>query len=207
MTNAYDALTDGALGSLNSIAIDRRTVLFGTAAAALLPAVAEAGSARPQTIRFVIADRRYSESVSFARVLTRQGATALDVAGGLTSLWQEKLAPHWRNAEGAVAGMTTRGVWDCLSEQAQTQFRKPRLIGRHSLDANRVVLTHRIAPPHVLPLDLAPHRIRGRDWPAEIAQLIERCAAADAPCGAEHRIGPARDGTESSQSLVSWIIV
>lgn len=195
-----------ALGK--GLEIDRRTLLLGATALALpQPAFARPASLQAQAIRFVVADPRHPESLSFAAALSRGGAATLELGSGLTSLWQQKLAPHWRGSTGAVAGLTTRAIWDCLSEQAQMQFRKPRLIGRHALDAKRAVLSHRLAPPNALPLAIDPHRVRGRDWPAEIAGLIERCAAITAPCGAEHHIGPARPGAELSQSLVSWIIV
>lgn len=115
----------------------RRTVLkagalAGVAAAGGL-ASAAAGATSAARIRYVVADRRVAQSLVFARLLEEQGAERLDVADGLTSLWRERLLPHWRNPHGTVAGLTTVAVWDCLSQQAGDHFRKARLLGRHAV--------------------------------------------------------------------------
>lgn len=108
----------------------RAGALAGLAAAGGLAAstVATEPAAR---VRYVVADRRLRESLTFARVLQERGAERLDVTDGLTRLWRERLAPHWRNPQGVVAGLTSQAVWDCLSQQAGDHFRKARLLGRH----------------------------------------------------------------------------
>jgi hypothetical protein len=111
-------------------AVLRAGALAGVAAAGGLTTVA-ATAAPPLRVRYVVADRRIAESLAFASVLEEQGAERLDVSDGLTRLWRARLLPHWENAEGPVAGLTSPAVWDCLSQQARDHFRKARLLGRH----------------------------------------------------------------------------
>jgi len=83
---------------------------------------------RPQTsratvgydVRYVITDQRFTESLAFAAAADHAETTRLEVTEGLTKLWQEHLVPLWQSGAGAVTGLTTRSVWECLAEQARS---------------------------------------------------------------------------------------
>lgn len=167
---------------------DRRAVLragaiVGAATAGGLTTRAGQAAAAAR-VRYVVADRRIAESLVFASVLEAQGAERLDIADGLTRVWRARLLPHWEKPEGSVAGLTSRDVWDCLSQQARDHFRKARLLGRHPLGVRAEV-----AGPAAWPL------LAAREACAGLPERERECAAfpglsADAP------------GT----LLVSWMI-
>lgn len=116
---------------------DRRAVLRAGAVAGVAAAgglIASTATAVPAArVRYVVADRRIAESLAFASVLEARGAERLDVADGLTRIWRTRLLPHWEKPEASVVGLTSLGVWHCLSQQAADHFRKARLLGRHSI--------------------------------------------------------------------------
>lgn len=122
--------------------MDRRTLLAGCwGVAAWPPAVFATATVCDATarldLRYVVTDRRYRDSLDIAAAWV-SGVPRLEVADGLTPLWQAVLLPLWRvPGSGAVAGVTSRPVFDCLAEQARSH-------GRHAL-----VLAGRPAP--VLP--------------------------------------------------------
>ncbi|GAB7549456.1 hypothetical protein [Cupriavidus basilensis] len=119
--------------------LSRRALLIATGSVTALAALAHpsmfvAGISAPKNesspfdIRYIVTDRRFSESLAHARALAVQGGTTLDVSGGLTRLWQENLQPLWQRREGAVAGLTTRSVWHCLAEQARSHALRTRVL-------------------------------------------------------------------------------
>jgi hypothetical protein len=116
---------------IEDIRISRRSLLLATGSIAALAAVAHpslfaAAPSAPATgpspfdIRYIVTDRRYPQSLAHAEALAAQCGRTLEVSDGLTRLWQENLLPLWQQGEGAVAGLTTRAVWDCLAEQARS---------------------------------------------------------------------------------------
>ena len=119
---------------IEDIRISRRALLLATGSIAALAAVAHpslfaaapvapaapATAPSPFDIRYIVTDRRYPQSLAHAEMLAAQCGRTLDVSAGLTRLWQENLLPLWRQGEGAVAGLTTRAVWQCLAEQARS---------------------------------------------------------------------------------------
>ncbi|MGN6356683.1 MAG: hypothetical protein ACTHLU_04290 [Novosphingobium sp.] len=129
-----------------------------------------------QPLRYVVFDSRLRQSSEFARYLVSQGAEPLDIAGGLTRLWQNSLVPHWRDGSGFVAGLTTRTVWDGLSQQAMHQFRRPAKIGAHRIDVDTGLAAHRVCETMLDSIGgCADH-----DWPRRMALAVNVCAARSA---------------------------
>jgi len=128
--------------SIEDIRISRRSLLLATGSIAALAAVtpsslfAAAPSAPPVPakgtspfdIRYIVTDQRYPQSLAHAKALAAQCCKTLDVSSGLTRLWQENLQPLWQQGEGAVAGLTTRAVWQCLAEQARSHALLTRVL-------------------------------------------------------------------------------
>lgn len=124
---------------IQDFSIGRRKVLVTTGSAAALlmlgtrPGLAVLGGApmpaqaseqfnvKQFNIRYVVTDRRLPESLIFGLAHVSKGAVRLEVTDSLTKLWQEALVPLWRERGGAVAGLTTREVCNCLAEQARSQ--------------------------------------------------------------------------------------
>lgn len=89
-------------------------------------------------IRYVVTDRRLPQSLAFGEAYAASGGTRLEVTEGLTRLWQESLAPLWRERGGAVAGFTTREVWHCLAEQARSQSHRTIMLQQHDAAADQL---------------------------------------------------------------------
>lgn len=119
--------------------LDRRALLTlgGSAMALSFMGVLSAAARTPTASsveappRFVVTDRRHPQSMAFSRTLARAGSEPLQVTAGLTRLWRDTLLPHWQHAlSGAVAGLTTREVWMCLTEQARSHGRPSMIVER-----------------------------------------------------------------------------
>lgn len=157
--------------------------------------------------RYIITDRRHVESLEFCNVFTAHGATRLEVTDGLTQIWQDVLVPHWREPSGVIAGMTSRGVWNCLAEQARSQGRRSVLIGRHAIEPNASAAVHFItAPPAALNI-AATLDGRRHVWPEVMARLVRSCSPDERARGGEWRSELTLPSQEVAHSLVSWIIV
>ena len=198
-----------AMTHTGSLRLDRRTLLRGAVVASTLaaaPGLARAAMLPQQAIRFVVVDERITESKAFAAVLDRDGVQRLEVTSGLTAVWRDHLYPHWQGSLGAVVGLTTRSVWDGLSQQAHGQFRKARIVGIHQLSGTRGRSQHRIDAP--LGADITSrHLARGTDrWPQEVARMLT-VYSRQTECPRESRIcGTAIPADDLRQQLVSWII-
>jgi len=124
---------------IENIRISRRSLLISTGATAALaavahPAVFAAVTSAPVElpslldIRYIVTDRRYPQSLAHATALSVHGGGRLEVTDGLTRMWQESLQALWQQHEGAVAGLTTRAVWECLAEQARGHGCRTRVL-------------------------------------------------------------------------------
>jgi len=190
---------------ISGLQFDRRTVLTGATALTLaVTGSATAMASKPGTalIRYAVFDSRLTSSVSFARTLAARGAEPLDVAGGLTRLWQDSLLAHWRDGSGVVVGLTTRMVWDALSQQAMAQFRRPAPLALHHIESDGGLALHRIGTGIA---ETVPEGA-DRNWPEQMAQLAERCAARVRPLSAALPTGRAVRVPGACQHLATWII-
>jgi hypothetical protein len=123
----------------DELKISRRTLLCTGGGLAALAVLAQSplfslASAQPllpgnmSDIRYIVIDRRHSQSLAFAKAYVARGSQPLDVVDGLTRIWQRSLLPMWRARDGAVAGLTTRAAWQCLAEQARSHSLRTRVL-------------------------------------------------------------------------------
>lgn len=191
----------------DGLKLDRRALLQGAAVAATLatiPGAAHAATPR-QTIRFVVVDGRISESKALGAKLCREGVQRLEVTSGLTAIWKDHLYPHWRDSPpGAVVGLTTRSVWDGLSQQAHGQFRKGRIIGLHQFGTTNMHCQHSIeAPGHPLPsIELGGEE----HWPLQVAQLLTHVVPQGGCSRHSMHMGQPIPPHDLRRQLLSWII-
>jgi hypothetical protein len=129
----------------------------------------------------------------------------LEVTDGLTRLWREALLPLWQEKGGAVAGLTERGTWDCIAEQARSAMRKPILVAHHAVAADGAA-AHRISAPSAVLRSAGRLDRCGRVWPQAMAQLATRCAAQERIQAGDAYRSPTLAGPPPSLALVSWII-
>lgn len=158
-------------------------------------------------IRFVVTDNRYSPSVDFAQRLASGGGERLEVTKGLTKLWSERLAPHWRAPNGAVAGLTSWAVWEGLSEQSYGQFRRARIIGAHNFDMATNTSSHDLTIGNRTEVILADPLLHGANWSLAIARHAVRCANNPPDNDRTCRVGASMLESRETLRLFSWIIV
>ena len=111
------------LVSAAAVAVGTPTVLM---AAPHVTSHMSKGEEAVYDVRYVVTDRRYPQSLAYAQELGSHKVIRLEVTEGLTRLWQEQLDPLWQVGNGAVTGLTTRAVWECLAEQARTHALRTR---------------------------------------------------------------------------------
>lgn len=124
---------------IENLRVNRRALLTSTASITALAAFTPVSllAATPASkatapgrvaadIHYIVTDGRYPQSLEHAKTLTAQNSQTLEINDGLTRLWQEHLHPLWQQGAGAVAGVTTRAVWQCLAEQARSHALRTR---------------------------------------------------------------------------------
>lgn len=205
-----DQSGDGApAAALINPQVARRTLLRGAAALsglAAVPASTFANSAR--TIRYVVIDSRFRQSAAFGEVLARDGAEVLDLASGLTAIWQDRLVPEWRGRGGVVAGLTTRSAWDGLSQQALGQFRKPRILGDHRFDGVNAAMSHRLNVPSAILGSGGTRQLQSPNWAATMAVVARDCATRASGLPRQScQIGRHDAALPGNNQLFSWMVV
>lgn len=189
---------------------DRRSVLAMGGGLAALGVLGHARLQDPRSgkshIHYVITDRRHGESLAFGQALARNGSIPLDVTGGLTSMWRETLLPLWKQTGGAIAGLTSLDVFICLREQARSEGRHSKLIGRHRIEESSASASHTVTAPQTAIAIAALSEINPAQWPAVMAQLVSICPSGPLICDAGWRGGAALPAKAQIRSLTSWII-
>lgn len=153
-------------------------------------------------ISYAVFDSRFPQSIDFAQALGLPDAQMLDVAAGLTRLWQNYLVPHWRKGGGVVVGLTTLAVWDGLSQQAIAQFRRPANIARHHLHQDERLVLHRIGRGIIEPAPEAGER----DWPQQMACLAQTCALQGGGFSSVSPTGRSTRMNGQCHHLATWMI-
>ncbi|GGC01510.1 hypothetical protein GCM10011494_20130 [Novosphingobium endophyticum] len=191
--------------------LDRRALIgagVALGAAAMVSPILRGGTIEPSgPIHVIITNGRIAESRRFAASLSANGAQVLDVQDGLTTIWLEHLTPLWRKSSGAAVGLTTRAVWDGLSQQAIGQFRKPRILGTHEIAGNGLPIGHIVDVPASSHAALMDGAMASAHWPERMAQAVNGCLANQRREFKTCRLGSAADHQQARARLVSWMIV
>src|SRR5262249_26276985 len=117
--------------------MNRREFLGLSSAAALAvlypgaTASALAGLARSAEGTLVVADHRYSDSLSFARALGNRGASVFSIKEGLAGVWFDDLAPRLAAGSHKLAGLTLESELFVLERLAESCGLRPCYVGRH----------------------------------------------------------------------------
>jgi hypothetical protein len=95
----------------------------GLAAAPLAGGLPDISVARDASkYHAVLIDDRHAEARLFGSILAARGAAVHPVVNGdVTSLWLSTIAPAWRRAPVAIAGLTRPPVLFCLEQLAWSQ--------------------------------------------------------------------------------------
>jgi len=148
----------------------------------------------------LVYDRRFGDSVSFARVAARGGSAIFAIERDVTTLWRLELERHWRSSQAPVGGLTQECSLFALEQLAwesqwQLVYRTDHALHDDGTVEHRCFATEAVARR----IDAA----RGQ-WPAAIAQLLTRyplTAQASAGCARRHPI------SRQTELLVSWLML
>ncbi len=195
MTTRRDFLRSGTAAALLAAGAQSRAAIARRAAAQ--PGAFASGAAA------AVADRQLDESTAFARAAARRGAAVEAFAGDVAGLFMNRLAPRWRRAPAAVAGLTTAGALFCIEYLARDYGLGVAWRIRHCpAAAGRA--RHALAGAPPVPdwaerLDAA-----GRAWPWAAAALVMAQVGRAAPVelidlGAHAKTEP--------EPLYSWLLV
>lgn len=160
----------------------------------------------PFDIPYVLTDRRFRQSVEFGNALSTRGSQPFEVTAGLTAIWRQVLVPLWATPGGAVAGLTSREVWECVAEQARSHGRRSVLVGFHGSDPQSGAAGHWLQGPPQLLKSAAALEGSNEAWPLTMAALVTRCNKGALACAGEWRSSAALPNAPPASSLVSWII-
>lgn len=191
--------------------LSRRSILGGACVLSAMAFTEQASGVRlcatTNGFSFVVTDNRFSPSIDFGQRLSSGGSERLEVTKGLTKLWSERLAPHWRAPTGAVAGLTSWAVWEGLSEQSYGQFRRARIIGTHEFDLATNASSHDLTIESRTDAILADPQLRGAKWPLAIARHAVSCVNEPRDNDQTCRVGAPMLESRETLRLISWIIV
>ncbi len=187
---------------------DRRDVLKAASAAAagsmLVVDAAEAAPAfRNPSLYKIVADRRFAETRAFAAEASRAGQQIAWIRGDITDLWYDELDHLWRGNKSALAGLTERGAFFCLERLALDRGLRVVFKGEHRRLATGAI-SHVVTGPEAMATRGALKRMSGRDWAAQVAQMIVTAPHSGA---VDVRLKATSPGdTEQLPLLVSWIL-
>jgi len=153
-----------------------------------------------------VVDERIRESSALGAALQLEGVQRLEVTAGLTKLWKDHLYPHWQGSQGDVVGLTTRSVWDGLSQQAHGQFRKARIVGVHQLGSTSEYYQHMIDAPLGAQIAIPDIAAGTSQWPQDLARMLARSSSQPVRVREPRLYGPGIPADGLCQQLVSWII-
>jgi hypothetical protein len=169
--------------------LQRATTVVAPLVAAPLAGGVQAGATSGDASKYhaVLVDDRHPEARQFGSILGARGAAVHSVTDGdITSLWLATIAPAWRRAPVAIAGLTRPPVLFCLEQLAWSQGLR--------------VIFH---DEHLVTPGQAAHAA----WAGKVADIVTLHGATPSPRFA----GPTSAGlapapTPDAQLLTSWII-
>jgi hypothetical protein len=189
---------------------NRREVIQGAAAAALLAKLAPALGAGRLRIPGVVCDERLAASVDFAHELQRQGSLVHVFAGDVTNLWSDTLHYEWQRNPVALAGLTTHGPLFCLERLGWDYGLRLTYRAEH-MERRTDVVAHVLNGPQSLSGAMEAVRYAGAKWPAAVADIITRDPTALSQRLPDIYVGsreptPLDDKPHGREALFSWIL-
>ena len=178
----------------------------------------QAPSGTGPTLPYYVAvfDRRFPESVDFAKAASAYRIETRGIDGDVTDLWYSDLHPRWKKQAVPIAGLTTYGPLFCLERLAWDHGMRVVYQGTHQAtsDGN---MEHRVsgAVEHAI---AEPTWLSGQSpWSADIASLIARVPqpssryplpqAARTPQSCNLTAGAtSSQRSPAQQPLYSWVI-
>lgn len=153
-------------------------------------------------------DRRFPESVAFARRMDGLGVPVHAMDGDITAFWFNDLSRRWTSQPAAVAGLTAHGPMFCLEQLAWERRMRVVFRAEHRPAADGR-LQHRLAGPAGMLERAALGSSTAADWAKRIADVAVECPTGRSEI-TEVTIATGHDASgtfnENLESLFSWVI-
>jgi hypothetical protein len=156
--------------------IQRGVALSAAAPLVLGPTLGLAADARPRMLpSLAVYDRRYAESLLFARAAEAHGIATHGIDGDVTALWYDDLYHRWGDGASPIVGLTGASSLFCLEHLAWKVERRVVLRIEHSQRSDGRV-AHEVSSAASLPGLV--HRLDGQSaWPLWSAAAIRQLPA------------------------------
>lgn len=180
-----------------------QTSVAGTVLAGVMPIGSPAAATRRSAampIDKAIFDERFADCLSFAIAARQLGVTTESIRGDITVLWYHDLYYRWKQAGGAIAGLTTHRSLFCLDMFARDAGLRIVHYADHRIRSDGSV-DHRVFGPQGV--RQTAHLKRAMNWSAEAANLAMLLPAGPVPVG---KTADPLIPWEAPQPLVSWVI-
>jgi hypothetical protein len=192
--------------------ITRRTLLVrGIAAAASLSvtsafslnALAQHSSSSALPFHKLLFDGRYAAGKLFGSAAANLGMDVHDIDGDVTGIWYRDLRHLWKEADVAIAGLTTFSSYLSLKMMSDNIRIRSLYLGYHHLENS---IGHELFGSESL-MRLSSLDHSGELWPSEVAKLMKFWS--DNPGlnpTNNSTVGLAAERYLGASSLVSWIL-
>jgi hypothetical protein len=190
--------------------ITRRTLIKGGAAASLCLAsafpfsVLSRGSTSDAVpFHALLFDGRYEAGKLFGQEASQAGVKVHDIGGDTSGIWYRDLRHHWKEADVAIAGLTTFSSFFSLRMMSDTLRIRPQYLGYHHLETG---VRHELFGPESL-IPSSGLDDSGTRWPSEAARLVLSWSHdAGQKSAGRSNLALAAERYLGADSLVSWIL-
>ena len=191
---------------------NRREILQIGIAATAWPLASQAvraagsGSEDPVPLYRVIYDRRFGDSVEFARRAEALGLPTHAIEGDMTRFWYDDLYHQWQRGPVAIAGLTAHGPMFCFEQLGRDQGMKLVFRAEHRLAEDRV--DHDFLGPTSMLAGSARVREAGPRWSACMADVVARCPSGRAELSAARAatVTTGGLGNPGAAPLYTWVV-
>ena len=153
----------------------------------------------------VIYDKRFEDSVSFARRAAALGLPLEAIEGDMTRFWYDDLYHVWKQDPVAIAGLTAHGPMFCFEQIGRDQGMRIVFSAEHRFGAG--VVEHEFSGPlamlsHGMAVESKP------GWSACMADVIAECPGGRTEISTAHAVTavPRPAVAPDAASLFSWVI-
>lgn len=156
----------------------------------------------------VVYDRRFTDSVAFARRMQSLGLEVHGIEGDVTRFWYDDLYHAWRSGPAAIAGMTGQAPLFCLERLAWDQGMRLVFRAGHRRTAGGGV-EHDLSGPPVMLQESLSLAEAGNRWCERIADIVAHCSSGPARSTAAQLTvisGAAPVRPAADEPLFSWVL-
>lgn len=152
----------------------------------------------------VVYDKRFDDSVAFAKRMEVLGLATRSIEGDVTRFWYDELYHEWRRGPAAIAGLTAHGPLFCLERLAWDQGMRVVFRAEHKR-AGGSCMEHEFTGP----IAMLHETLDASDtaWSTRMADVVANCPRGRSQiAGTRSAVVSPVPPSHGSLSLYSWVI-